>query len=181
MRQLANRLFLELFFRFFVGEKYKNRYYNKLTTVASSQGIVQGRRQGGGWGGCSPPPSHQKKKRRERGERKRERKKERREKIPFKRKEVESVIPCGHGPLMAPRPPGGSQTPKRNGVGISRLASAPPFVKSCLRPWFSCENLYIYIDICWMNKNSLVIIGIVDISQRNTTFSERISKLYDGA
>ena len=25
------------------------------------------------------------------------------------------------------------QTPDRNGVGISRLASAPPFAKSCLR------------------------------------------------
>ena len=53
-----------------------------------------------------------------------EREKQKREERIQKRKEVEPVIPrtCGHGPLVAPRP----SAPYRNGISISRLASAPP-------------------------------------------------------
>ena len=94
----------------------------------------QGRRQGGAKGAAAPP--NQKKKKKERGEE--ERKKEEREKRNQKRKEVEPVIArtCGYRPLLAPRPPGSPKTPDRNVAGISRLASAPPSVKSCLRPCY---------------------------------------------
>ena len=87
---------------------------------------------GGGAKGAAVPPPPVKK--REWGEE--ERKNEEREKRNQKRREVEPVIPrtCCHGSLVAPGPTGSHETPDRNGVGISRLASAPPFAKSCLRP-----------------------------------------------
>ena len=97
--------------------------------------LFRGVGRGGAKGTAAPPPT--KKKREEKGgERKRERKEEKREKRNQERKEVEPVIPrtCCHGPLVAPRPPGGPETSDRNGIGILRLTSAPPFAKSCLRP-----------------------------------------------
>ena len=80
---------------------------------------MQGRRQGGGLRGLHPPTQKKKEEKRER----RRREKERRNRNQ-KRTEVEPVIPrtcdiCGHGPLVAPRPPGGLETPNCNGVSIS--------------------------------------------------------------
>ena len=62
--------------------------------------------------------------------------KKKQEKRNQKRKEVKPVIPrtFGHGPLVASRLHVGPKTPDRIGVGLSRLASAPPSAKSCLRP-----------------------------------------------
>ena len=93
-----------------------------------------GAQAGGGLRGCRPPPK--KKKKRERGERKRERKKKEKRGIKRERKLKQSfqehVFMGLYCPLVTPD---GPQTPDHNGVGISRLSSAPPpFAKSCLRP-----------------------------------------------
>ena len=100
--------------------------------VFGSRGVGRG-----GLRGLQPPPTTKKKEREEKRERgEEERKKEEGEKRNQKRKEVELVYPrtCGHGPIVAPGPPGSPETPDRNEVGIWRLVSAPPFTKSCLRP-----------------------------------------------
>ena len=110
---------------FKVGATHQNIVVFLLQTYYLVQN--QGRRQGGGWGGCSP---HHRKKRRERGERQRRKRKE-------ESKEKESWT--NHSKNMFswassdPQTPDGPQTPNRNGVGISRLESALPFVKSSLR------------------------------------------------
>ena len=75
--------------------------------------------------------SREREKRREREGKGREKEKRNR-KEESKDKEVKPVIPrtCCHGSLVSPRPPDGPETSNRNGVGISRLASAPPLSKN---------------------------------------------------
>ena len=89
----------------------------------------------GAKGAAAPPPPQPTKKRREGGERKRGRKKK--EKRGFKRRRKLNQSFHEHvfmGLYSDPQTPDGPQTPDCNGVSISRLASAPLFTKSCLRP-----------------------------------------------
>ena len=99
--------------------------FSRLSDFGMARGIGRGGAEG------AAAPHTKKEEKRERGEE--ERKKEEKRGIKKLRKlnhTLQEHVVIG---LWQP------QTSDRNGVSISRLASAPPFAKSCLRP---CKMWY---------------------------------------